>query len=444
MTVREYPEPRIVPRSEHQLSRSRIHDNALKVLNRLNRSGFRGYLVGGSVRDHLLGRTPKDYDIATDARPNQIRKLFRNSRIIGRRFRLAHIYFREEIIEVATFRRDPDPEDQRVAPGELLITDDNVFGTPAEDAFRRDFTVNALFYNIADFSVVDFVGGIDDLEAGVMRIIGDPDLRFREDPVRMTRACEMAARLDFTIDAATQEGIIRHAGEIHKAAPARLAEEIGQIFRCGAASQAMQWMLELGLAETLFPELQAIFAAKKAGLGDFAKMIRLLDRKAANGDTVTEIGLYSCLLLPAFVVAHPDAMRKGANTRELRESVARITDPLFLRLSIAKHKVEQVADTIAALGKLDRGGWTTRERIGFAHRPYFADALLVYEAWIAATDSNPSELREWRRVARAAVSATAASGTSGARGAGRLPAQLGDRRPRRRRRRTGKRRRRAG
>lgn len=437
MTAREYPEPRIVPRSEHRLSRSRIHDNALKVLNRLNRSGFRGYLVGGSVRDHLLGRTPKDYDIATDARPNQIRKLFRNSRIIGRRFRLAHIYFRDDIIEVATFRRDPDPEDQRGAPGELLITDDNVFGTPAEDAFRRDFTVNALFYNIADFSVVDFVGGIDDLEAGVMRIIGDPDLRFREDPVRMTRACEMAARLEFTIDAATQEGIIRHAGEIHKAAPARLAEEIGQIFRCGAASRAMQWMHELGLAETLFPELQAIFAAEKAGLGDFAEVIRLLDRKAANGDVVSEIGLYSCLLLPAFVVAHPDLVQAGSNTRKFRESIARITEPLFLRLSIAKHKVEQVADTIAALGKLGRGDWTTRERIGFARRPYFADALLAYEAWIAATDSNPSELREWRRVARAAATA---SGASAQRGGGK-PA---DGRPRMRRRRTRKGRRRTG
>ena len=292
MTAREYPEPRIVPRSEHQLSRSRVHDNALKVLNRLNRSGFRGYLVGGSVRDHLLGRTPKDYDIATDARPNQIRKLFRNSRIIGRRFRLAHIYFREGIIEVATFRRDPDPEAQRGAPGELLITDDNVFGTPAEDAFRRDFTVNALFYNIADFSVVDFVGGIDDLEAGVMRIIGDPDLRFREDPVRMTRACEMAARLGFTIDDATQEGIIRHAGEIHKAAPARLAEEIGQVFRCGAASRAVQWMHELGLAETLFPELQAIFAAKKEGLGDFARAhLDLLSTiRKRNPDSVFIVG----------------------------------------------------------------------------------------------------------------------------------------------------------
>lgn len=431
VSAREFPEPRIVPRSEHQLSRKRVHDNALKVLNRLNRSGFRGYLVGGSVRDHLLGRAPKDYDVATDARPNQMRKLFRNSRIIGRRFRLAHVYFREGIIEVATFRRDPDPETQRGAPGDLLITDDNVFGTPAEDAFRRDFTVNALFYNIDDYSVIDFVGGIKDLEAGVMRVIGDPDLRFQEDPVRMTRACEMAARLNFTIEAATQEGIVRHAGEILRAAPARLAEEIGQIFRCGAASRAMQWMHELGLASSLFPELQAIFDARRAGLGDFSEAIRMLDRKSNNGDTVTEIALYSCLLLPATVVANPKAIAAETSVRALRESVEAITRPLFQRLSIAKHKVEQVSQTVAALRKLDRGGWTTRERIGFARRAYFADALQVYEAWVTSTGSDPSELRQWRSVARAHASAAKRPGEKGQGG-------RGNKRPRRRRRRPGR------
>ncbi len=431
MSARELPEPRIVPRAEHELSRSRVHENALKVLNRLNRSGFLGYLVGGSVRDHLLDRAPKDYDIATNARPPQIRKLFRNSRIIGRRFRLAHIYFREGIIEVSTFRRDPDPEAQNGAPGELLITDDNVFGSPAEDAFRRDFTVNALFYNIADFSVIDYVGGIDDLEAGVIRVIGDPDLRFQEDPVRMTRACEMAARLDFTIHAATQEGIVRHAEEIHKAAPARLAEEIGQIFRCGAAARAMQWMEELGLARALFPELGAIFEAQSRGLGDFSKVIRLLDRKAAKNDAPSEIGLYSCLLLPAIVLANPNAFGAKANSRAVRESIASIASPLFQRLSLAKHKVEQVVHTVSALRKLELGG-SVRERVNFSRRPFFKDALLVYEAWVDATDSDPSELRQWRRVARAHTQATSPSGE-------RPPKRRG-----RRRRRGGKKRRNAG
>jgi poly(A) polymerase len=155
-------EPRILGRPDHTISRSNIDDNALKVLHRLHRARRLGYMVGGAVRDLLLDRKPKDYDIATDARPPEVRRLFRNSRIIGRRFRLAHVYFKEGIVEVATFRRDPDPGAQQGADGELLITDDNVFGTPEEDAFRRDFTVNALFYNIADYSVIDYVDGIED------------------------------------------------------------------------------------------------------------------------------------------------------------------------------------------------------------------------------------------------------------------------------------------
>lgn len=399
--ARELPEPRIVPRSEHSLSRKKLHDNALKVLNRLHRSGFLGFLVGGSVRDHLLERRPKDYDVATDARPPQIRRLFRNSRIIGRRFRLAHIYFREGIIEASTFRRNPDPEAQRGDPGELLITDDNTYGSPAEDAFRRDFTVNALFYNIADFSVIDYVGGIEDLEAGVMRVIGDPDLRFREDPVRMTRACEMAARLGFTIEPATQEGIVRHAAEIHKAAPARLAEEIGQIFRCGEAARATQWMQELGLLTALLPELQAVFEARRRGLGDFSKVIELLDRKSRKGEPPSEIGLYSCLLLPAIVVAHPEALDPEARSRAVREGIMEIASPVFRRLSLAKHKVEQVAQTVMALRKLSRGGLKTPERVRFSHRSYFPDALLVYEAWVEALGADPAELRRWRRVAKA-------------------------------------------
>jgi poly(A) polymerase len=409
-----------------------VHENALKVLGRLDRSGFLGYLVGGSVRDHLLGRAPKDYDVATDARPPQIRRVFRNSRIIGRRFRLAHIYFREGIIEAATFRRDPDPEAQRGAPGDVLITDDNTFGSPGEDAFRRDFTVNALFYNNADTSVIDYVGGIEDLEAGVMRVIGDPDLRFREDPVRMTRACEMAARLGFTIEEATQEGIVRHAADIHKAAPARLAEEIGQIFRCGEASRATQWMQELGLLGVLLPELHAVFEARRQNLGDFSKVIRLLDRKSAKGEPPSEIGLYASLLLAAITVAHPEAIKRSTNSRQVREEMAAITSPLFQRLSIAKHKVEQVVQTVMALRKLDAGGLGTPERVRFSHRPFFQDALLVYEAWIEATDADSAEFRKWRRVAKARAESTQPTD-------GRPP-----KRRRRRRRRSGKSRPRGG
>src|ERR1043166_885314 len=206
-------EPVIVPRAQHPISRRDIDPDALKVLYRLHESGYTAYLVGGSVRDLLLSRRPKDFDIGTSAHPYQVKKLFRNCWIIGRRFRLAHVKFGTKIIEVATFRRQvaageevvtdgvpaPDPS---TPEGEQLIHHDNTFGTPEEDAFRRDFTINALFYDIATFSVIDYVGGLADLRSGIVRSIGDPDVRLREDPVRMIRAIALAGRLPLAVRAA--------------------------------------------------------------------------------------------------------------------------------------------------------------------------------------------------------------------------------------------------
>src|SRR5436189_5835764 len=211
-------EPRIIPREQHSISRRDIDADALKVLYRLRQYNHTAYLVGGSVRDLLLSRRPKDFDIGTSAHPYQVKKLFRNCWIIGRRFRLAHVKFGQKVIEVATFRRQvaageevvqdgvpaPDPT---TPEGERLIHHDNTFGTPEEDAFRRDFTINALFYDIATFSVIDYVGGLDDLRAGIVRAIGDPEVRMREDPVRMMRAVALSARLDFTIDRPVLEAI---------------------------------------------------------------------------------------------------------------------------------------------------------------------------------------------------------------------------------------------
>src|SRR5258707_8943991 len=204
-------DPRIVPRAEHPISRRDIDPDALKVLYRLRQADHTAYLVGGSVRDLLLGRRPKDFDIGTSAHPYQVKKLFRNCWIIGRRFRLAHVKFGQKVIEVATFRRQvaageeivqdgvpaPDPT---TPEGEQLIHHDNTFGTPEEDAFRRDFTINALAYDIATFSIIDYVGGLEDLRAGVVRCIGDPDTRIHEDPVRMLRAAALGSPIDFTID----------------------------------------------------------------------------------------------------------------------------------------------------------------------------------------------------------------------------------------------------
>src|SRR3954469_21005424 len=292
-------EPRIVPREEHPLSRRDVDPDALKVLYRLRQYEYTAYLVGGSVRDLLLGRRPKDFDIGTSAHPYQVKKLFRNCWIIGRRFRLAHVKFGNKVIEVATFRRqvqpgeeivqdgvpapdhqhhavaqdeaastgdttgeqgasEPDDDDRReraVRDEAQLIHRDNTFGTPEEDAFRRDFTVNALFYDIATFSIIDYVGGLDDLRGGVIRSIGDPEVRFREDPGRMLRAVAMAARLEFTIDRPILDAIrlLRH--EIaHSSAP-RLLEEYYKILRAGSAETTFRGLADAGLIEPISHEL---------------------------------------------------------------------------------------------------------------------------------------------------------------------------------------------
>src|SRR5918992_3304448 len=231
------PEPVIVPRSEHPISRQQIDADALKVLYRLRQFDHIAYLVGGSVRDLLLGRTPKDFDVGTSAHPYQVKKLFRNCWIIGRRFRLAHVKFGPKVIEVATFRRQVQPGEEIVQEGVPapvihghadrverpvdLLHRDNTFGTPEEDAFRRDFTINALFYDIATFSIIDYVNGMDDLRAGIVRSIGNPEVRFQEDPVRMLRAVALAARLDFTIDPPIVEAIREQRHDIARSSAAR-------------------------------------------------------------------------------------------------------------------------------------------------------------------------------------------------------------------------------
>src|SRR5947209_19199691 len=258
--------PRIVPRAEHPISRRDIDPDALKVLYRLRQFDHVAYLVGGSVRDLLLGRRPKDFDIGTSAHPQQVKRLFRNCWIIGRRFRLAHVKFGNKVIEVATFRRQLGPGEEIVAEGvtapdpntpegEHLIHHDNTFGTPEEDAFRRDFTIHALAYDIATFSIIDYVGGLEDLRAGVVRSIGDPEVRLREDPVRMLRAVALAARLNFTIDPPVLAAIRTHRHEISHSYAPRLLEEYYKILRAGSAERAFRMLAEVGLLEPNSGEL---------------------------------------------------------------------------------------------------------------------------------------------------------------------------------------------
>src|ERR1700732_2848142 len=243
-------EPRVIPRAEHSLSRRDVDPDALRVLYRLRQFNYTAYLVGGSVRDLLIGRRPKDVDIGTSAHPYQVKKLFRNCWIIGRRFRLAHVKFGSKVIEVATFRRQVAAGEEVVQDGvpapvedpDHLIHRDNTFGTPEQDAFRRDFTINALFYDIASFTIIDYVGGLDDLRQGIVRAIGDPEVRLREDPVRMLRAVALASRLDFALDPPVVDAIRKHRHEIAHSSPPRVLEEYFKMLRAGCAEKSFRWL----------------------------------------------------------------------------------------------------------------------------------------------------------------------------------------------------------
>ncbi|MCU7796468.1 MAG: polynucleotide adenylyltransferase PcnB [Candidatus Thiodiazotropha sp. (ex Semelilucina semeliformis)] len=248
------PTPISIPRDEHNISRANISRNAVKVLYRLNSAGYQAYLVGGGVRDLLLGREPKDFDVATDASPEQVKSVFNNCRLIGRRFRLAHVHFGREIIEVATFRSNQEvakQDDRQLENGRILR--DNVYGTLEEDAQRRDFTINALYYGVEDFSVIDYAGGIDDLHNGVIRLLGDPESRFREDPVRLLRAVRFAAKLGFIIEPATEAPMNRLAVLLQDVPAARLFEEVLKLFLAGTALETFEKLRHYDLFAQLFP-----------------------------------------------------------------------------------------------------------------------------------------------------------------------------------------------
>ncbi len=301
-------EPRIVPRAEHVISRANISENALKVLYRLKNAEYKAYLVGGGVRDLLLGREPKDFDVVTDARPQQVRELFRNCYLIGRRFRLAHIRFGREIVEVSTFRapHDAEPEgDGRVVGGRIVR--DNVYGDIDDDVWRRDFTVNALYYNIADFTVVDYVGGMGDIRAGQLRLIGNPARRYREDPVRMLRAIRFAVQLGFKIHPDTETPIDELGYLLAEIPPSRLCDEVMKLFLGGYALQTFERLRHHSLFVYLFPQTERCLSEEE---GRFPHM--LLVRALANTDArVAE----NKPVIPAFLFAALlwDPMRRLAN-----------------------------------------------------------------------------------------------------------------------------------
>jgi len=293
--------PVIVPRSEHNISRANISPNALKVLYRLKSAGFEGFLVGGGVRDLLLDRHPKDFDVVTNADPDQIQDLFRNCRLIGRRFRLAHVRFGRDIVEVATFRAANvvDPEDDDRAHSDTgRILRDNVYGTIDEDVWRRDFTVNALYYNITDFSIWDYVDGVDDVRSRTLRLIGDPEKRYREDPVRMLRAVRFAAKLDFTLAPETAAPIASLGHLIKDVPPARLFDELLKLFQSGHAVRSFETLMQYDLLRYLFRDTQAQFdSPERDKIIDFIRRgLANTDQRVREDKPVTPMFLYALFL----------------------------------------------------------------------------------------------------------------------------------------------------
>jgi poly(A) polymerase len=425
-------EPVIVRRDAHGLSRRDIDPDALKVLYRLREHGHTAYLVGGSVRDLLLGRRPKDFDIGTDAHPYQIKRLFRNCWIIGRRFRLAHVKFGPKTIEVATFRRVladvPRAEDETVvADTSPTSTDmaqlhrDNTFGTPEEDAFRRDFTINGLFYDIATFSVIDYVGGLADLEKRVVRSIGDPFVRFVEDPVRMLRAIVMSARLGFDLDPMVTEAIATHRTLLAQASPARLLEEYFKILRAGAAEATFRGLARARLLEQVTPELQT---APDAVWDSLARLDRYRQRFVSTPEELTNALLIGTLVQPLGTFAKPLHGRSHPHADRVSFGI----------LPVARRDIERLRQVVDMAPKLLDATLPPRVVRSLPHRPSFADAV----TWIDIHADAPHAVTEWRNAQhRRAAHAHEAVDTAGP---GEAPAMhdLPRRRRRRRRRRGGR------
>jgi poly(A) polymerase len=351
--IRWSPQP---TRVDAGFDQSRVDPDAQKVVRRLTRHGFQAYLVGGGVRDLLLDRRPKDFDIATDARPEDVRRLFRNSRIIGRRFRLVHVLFGGgKVIEVATFRRSPiiDADALDASPGDvdLLIRSDNSFGEAHEDALRRDFTINALFYDLDAGQILDWVGGMADIERRVVRTIGEPETRFREDPIRILRAIKFAARLDLGIDPDVYDAMVFTRATLASAARPRLFEEILRLLRGGGAHRSIWLAWELGILSVLLPEL-ATFLDDDAGDGAASRVWKLLaevDRRTIErGTPFDDIVLSTLLLL--------EPMREACEGERDRIAAAfGFLDPVIARLAMSRRVADSVRRIVSILPRLGAG-----------------------------------------------------------------------------------------
>ena len=410
-------------RHDAPLEESKIDADAAKIVRRLERSGFQAYLVGGCVRDLLLGSRPKDFDIATSARPEDVRSLFRNCRIIGRRFRLAHVVFGSKIIEVATFRRSPQTETpvDRVDPTDvdgagsveddaelgvdedLLIRSDNVFGEAHEDALRRDFTINALFYDLDRRQVLDWCGGMEDIQRRTIHTIGDPTVRFREDPVRILRAVKFAARLDLGIAPAVYDAMVMNREELAKAARPRLSEEILRLLRGGAAHRSLWLLWEVGAMAMLLPELSTFLDDDEASPGAskrFWKRIDVLDQRTKAGP-VDDLVYWTTLLYEPMAEALAGSKDPGATLTDFLE-------PVVARIALPRRAADGIRRIVGLLPKLAKGLDGKLSRLGRAD--VALQALDVLEIDFTARGKSTANVDKLRREIAPAAEAARAEG----------------------------------
>jgi poly(A) polymerase len=390
-----------------KIAPDQIDPDAAKVVQRLRDNDHLAYLVGGCVRDLLLGLKPKDFDVVTSATPNEIKRLFRNCRIIGRRFRLAHIFYGPKIIETSTFRANPreleddDASGGEAETGDLLIRRDNVFGTPEEDARRRDFTINGLFYDTKTGQVIDHVNGMADLEARIVRTIGDPDIRFREDPIRILRAVKFAARCNLTIEPETYRRMMEHRSEIAKSAQARVSEEFYRLLRAGAAKRSMELLVETDLLEIFAPEIAR--GLRPATAADGTSDVQLeeeaarrrarlwaylgaLDRSTERRPTPpTNALILATLLLPPLRDALDPTMR---GVRDIGQLISRSIAPALERLRPSRRDSELARQTLLALRYLLPAG-STRQKQNLRGRDFYEDAMRLCEIVIDAEGLEP-------------------------------------------------------
>lgn len=394
-------EPLVIPRGEHGISRKQFSPNAIKVLYRLKDGGYDAYLVGGCIRDVLLGQQPKDFDVVTNATPEQVKKLFRNCRLIGRRFRLAHIVFGREIIEVATMRghheaqEDKNQISQSSEHGQLLR--DNVFGSIEEDAERRDFSINALYYSINDFCVYDYANGLAAIKAKQIELIGDPETRYREDPVRMLRAVRFATKLDMQIAPASEKPITELASLLDNIPPARLFEEILKLFLNGKAQQNFIMLRQYGLFKSLFPELDRILNKNPGGLEEtfIKQMFANTDIRINADKKVTPAFVFAALLwFP--LIERTEKIRRQEQLSEydaFAQAINKVLSENAQHIAVPKRFTLGARDIWHIQQRLDKRAGQRAYRL--TQQPRFKAAYDFLLLRVDAGETEHTELAQW-------------------------------------------------